>query len=551
MALALSADDRFVVHIQQDERSAGFLALGIGLASGRPAVVLTTSGTAAVELHPAVVEAHHAGVPLLVCTADRPPELRDVGAPQTIDQAHLFGRSVRWFTDAGVPDLEASASWRSLAARAVLEATSSPCGPVHLNLPFREPLVGRPGAIPEGRAAGAAWHEAAAVDRRLAHDDVVALARRCHGRSGVIVAGSGIEHAEPVLVLAHTLGWPVLADPRSGCRLVDRAVIAHFDTILRCAGDADHHHPGSDPSGVAEALRPDVVLRLGGPPASKVLGQWLAAVAADEIMVSADGTWHDPARSAAVVIDAEPSIVCRELAMAVEAEHPSGAWLKRWRQADEAVGRAIGEVLAGRDEPTEPALAREVVAAVPDGGLLLVASSMPVRDVEWYSVAREGLRVLANRGANGIDGLVSTAVGIALGSGVPTVALLGDLAFIHDSNGLLRAAERGADVTIVVVDNNGGGIFSFLPQASHLEPARFEQLFGTPHGADLVALARSYGIPAERIERQADIRPALHDALERGGIRVIVVPTERDANVAVHEAIHVAAARALDGVIAG
>jgi 2-succinyl-5-enolpyruvyl-6-hydroxy-3-cyclohexene-1-carboxylate synthase len=539
MALALSADDRFVVHVQQDERSAGFLALGIGLASGRPAVVLTTSGTAAVELHPAVVEAHHAGVPLVVCTADRPPELRGVGAPQTIDQAHLFGRSVRWFTDVGVPDAEASASWRSLAARAVLEATGSPCGPVHLNLPFREPLVGRPGAIPDGRAARAPWHEAAVVERRLAHDDVLALARRCHGRPGVIVAGSGIEHAEPVLVLAHTLGWPVLADPRSGCRLVDRAVIAHFDTIIRCA------------PAVAGALGPEVVLRLGAPPASKVLGQWSAASDAVEIMVSSDGTWHDPDRSAAVVIDAEPSIVCRELAMAVEAEHPSGAWLQRWRQADEAVGRAIAEVLAGSEEPTEPAIARDVVAAVPDDGLLLVASSMPVRDVEWYSVPREGLRVLANRGANGIDGLVSTAVGIALGSGVPTVALLGDLAFIHDSNGLLGAAERGADVTIVVVDNDGGGIFSFLPQAGHLEPARFEQLFGTPHGADLVALARSYGVPAERIERQADVRPAVHEALERGGVRVVVVPTERSANVAVHDAIHAAAARALDGLIEG
>lgn len=530
LVLALSQDRRVRVEVHHDERSAGFLALGLGRATGRPAVVVTTSGTAAVELHPAVVEAHQAGVPLIACTADRPPELRDVGAPQAIDQTHLFGRSVRWFHDPGVPDDAASGSWRSVAARAVLAATGSPPGPVHLNLPFREPLTGRAAVLPAGRSAEAPWHEAGMTVSRVDRHHLDVLCRHCARHEGVIVAGGEVGDPAAVLVLAHELGWPVLADPRSGCRVPDAAVVAHFDPILRAAG-AD--------------LRPEVVLRLGAPPASKALGRWLAQASATEIAVERHGRWLDADRSAAVLIDADPATVCRELAAQVEDGRAVTPWLSRWAEAERLAAGAIAGVVARHEEPTEPAIARDVVMAVPDGGSLVVSSSMPVRDLEWFAPAREGITVHANRGANGIDGVVSTALGVALGSASPTVALLGDLAFLHDSNGLLRAADRDADLVLVVVDNDGGGIFSFLPQAGTFERDGFERFFGTPHHLELAALAAAHGVPAERVERQADLPAAVAKALAAGGVQVVVVGTDRAANVVVHEEIERAVAEVL------
>jgi 2-succinyl-5-enolpyruvyl-6-hydroxy-3-cyclohexene-1-carboxylate synthase len=533
LALALVADDRIGVHVVHDERSAAFVALGAGLASGRPAIVLTTSGTAAAELHPAVVEAHHAAVPLIVCTADRPPELRDVGAPQAIDQMHLFGRSARWFVDPGVPDDASAATWRSTAARTVAEACGPVAGPVHVNLPFRDPLTGTAGPLPPGRAGGEPWHQRLVPERRLDHEQVALLARHCARREGVIVAGWGVEHPEAVLVLAHTLGWPVLADPRSGCRLPDAAVVAHFDAVVRGAGDA---------------LTPEVVLRLGAPPASRMLAEWVSRTQPTEIVVTNDGAWFDPGRHATLFVDAEPSIACRELAALVEDQHPPTPWLARWGAAQRAAATAIARVIGQHEVPTEPAIARDVVACVPDDGTLVVSSSMPVRDVEWFAAPREGGRVLANRGANGIDGVVSTALGAALASSGPTVALVGDLGFIHDSNGLLQASRRQADLTVVVVDNDGGGIFSFLPQAELLDRPTFETLFGTPHGIDLAALASAYGVAVHVVDRQDDLRPVLHEAMERGGCRVVLVRTERRTNVEVHAAIHSAVNEALAGL---
>jgi 2-succinyl-5-enolpyruvyl-6-hydroxy-3-cyclohexene-1-carboxylate synthase len=530
IALALAEDERMRVTVCHDERSAGFVGIGIGMASGRPAVVVTTSGTAAAELHPAIVEADLAGIPLIVATADRPAELRDVGAPQAIDQTHLFGRSVRWFVDPGVPDEGATHSWRSLAARAVIEADAPHSGPVHLNLPFRDPLIGRAGALPPARPAHRPWHERVAGERRLDHDQIALLGRLCSRQEGVIVAGGGIAHPEAVLVLAHTLGWPVLADPRSGCRVPDGAVVCHFDAIVRSAADA---------------LAPRVALRLGTPPASKVLGELLARPEVAEIVVAGDDAWFDPHRGSALLVDAEPSVVCRELAAVVEGQGPPTPWLPRWRAADDDAARIIAEVISRHDEPTEPGIARAVVDALPDGSNLLVGSSMPIRDVEWYASAREGLRVLANRGANGIDGIVSTAVGLSLTSPGPMAALLGDLAFLHDTGGLALLARQRCDLALVVVDNDGGGIFSFLPQASALERARFEELFGTPHGLDLAAIVSAHGIPVEVARRGRDVGLAIENAVEVDGPRVVVVETDRSRNVEVHDAIHSAVADAL------
>ena len=522
LALALAAHRDVTVQVQHDERSGGFLALGWALAGGAPVVVLTTSGTATAELHPAVVEAHHAGVPLLVCTADRPPELQDVGAPQTIDQTHLYGRAVRWFADPGVAHAPGSGRWRALAARALAEAVGPPAGPVQLNLPFREPLVGTPGPLPPGRADGRPW--ATVVAASTGGVDLAPLV----GRRGVLIAGPDSGHRDNVLGIAEALGWPVVADPRSQAWVDDPHVVAHLDGILR--SDA-----------ARAALRPDVVLRLGEPPASRVVNEWFAASGAEQIVVAGTG-WSDPDATAAVVVRSAPA----GLVGAVDGSAPAapGMWLGHWQAAASAAAMVVAE---GRSaQPNEPDVTRDLVAALPDGGQLVVSSSMPIRDLERYAVPRAGLRVLANRGANGIDGVVSTAVGAAL-TGRPTALLIGDIAFLHDSNGLLGAAQRGVDLVAVVVDNDGGGIFSFLPQATTLPGDRFETLFGTPHGLDLVALAQAYGVEARSVT--TDAGPAAAEALDKGGIHVLVVRTTRPANVDVHHQVDDAIATAVTAAL--
>ncbi len=537
MALALAAEERIAVHVHHDERAGAFITLGLGLASGRPALVLTTSGTAAVELHPAVVEAHQASVPLIVITADRPPELHHVGAPQTVDQIHLFGGAVRWFADPGVPDAAASGAWRSLAARAVAEATTGPAGPgpVHLNLPFREPLAGIAGELPPGRSDGAPWHTT--IGRRAAVDrfGTARLEELLDADRGVIVAGAGAGDPAVVHALSAATGWPVLADPRSGCRTPTPGVVGAFDAILR-------HAP------TAEALAPDVVLRLGMPPASKVLGQWIAGSGAVEVAIDPYGRWFDAEHRAAHVLHADAAAACQALVHLVGGPSTGGDWSQAWADADAAAQDAFDAVLARHVEPTEPGIARTVADALPEGSTLVVSSSMPVRDLEWFAAPRSSLRVLANRGANGIDGVVSTAVGVALaarGSGAATAVLVGDVALLHDSNALLGLADRGVDLTIVVVDNDGGGIFSFLPQAGVLAAERFEQLFGTPHGVDLSVLAAAHGLVTVKPEGAGDVIDALRASIGAGGSRVVRIQTDRAANVEVHDELYEAVAAAL------
>jgi 2-succinyl-5-enolpyruvyl-6-hydroxy-3-cyclohexene-1-carboxylate synthase len=507
------------------------MALGLGLATGRPAVLVCSSGTAAAELHPAVVEAHQAEVPLLVCTADRPPELRDVSAPQTIDQDRLFTTAVRWFHDPGVPDLAIATTWRSFGARAVAEATGMRPGPVHLNLPFRDPLVGDPGRLPEGRPGGEPWHRVVESPAALPPAKVAELALLLDEQRGVIVAGHGAGEPAVVHTLATATGWPVLADPRSGCRLPLPSTVAAFDDLLRHERFAADHTP-------------TIVLRLGRPPASKVLFQWLAGCGARQVQVDAAGTWADPEHTAAVMVTADPTSLCRSLAERLRGA--SGTpWAARWARAEAKAQAAIAAVLTSHAEPTEPQVARSVVAALPDGATLVVSSSMPIRDVEWYAAPRDGIRVVSNRGANGIDGVVSTATGVAFGSRGPTALLIGDVAFLHDANGLLGVAGRGIDLTIVVVDNDGGGIFSFLPQATAVPADRFERLFGTPHGVDPLAVAEAHGVPGLEVKAAAEVGPAVAASMGERGVRLIRVRTDRSANVAVHDELHRAVAASL------
>jgi len=526
LALALADRPELRLHVFHDERSAGFAAIGLGLSTGRPAVVVCTSGTAAAELHAAVVEAHQAEVPLVVCTADRPPELREVAAPQTIDQLGLYGAAVRYAADPGPPDAAMASRWRSLVSRALADAVGPWPGPVHLNLPFRDPLVGQAGDLPPGRPAGRPWYQAVSGRPALDQDQLDALAAGLDQQRGVIVAGAGAGEPDAVHALATAAGWPVLADPRSGCRLPRPSTVAAFDDLLRHAGFAAAHTP-------------TVVLRLGRPPASKVLAQWLAASGAEQVQVTASAAWVDPEGTAARRVVADPTRVCGELAGRVSAGART-PWPARWRRAEELAQEAIGKVLAGYG-PTEPGVARALVEALPAGATLVSSSSMPVRDVEWYAAPRDGLRHMANRGANGIDGVVSTAVGVALGSAAPTALLIGDIALLHDTNGLLGLRDRAADLTIVVVDNDGGGIFSFLPQATEVPADRFEQLFGTPHGVDLTGLAAAHGLPTAELEDLGDLPGLLGD-----GPRLVRVRTGRAANVAVHQAIHDAVLAVLD-----
>jgi 2-succinyl-5-enolpyruvyl-6-hydroxy-3-cyclohexene-1-carboxylate synthase len=549
LALADAADHgRLRLHIQHDERSGAFLALGVGLATGRPAVVLTTSGTAAAELHPAVVEADLAAVPLLACTADRPPELRDVGAPQAIDQVHLFGRSVRWYGDPGVPDDGGRDRWRAFAARAYAATTGPRPGPVHLNLPFREPLVGAAAELPPPRPGGGPWARAvdAAGDPAPALAD---LAADLAGRRGIVVAGSvpgcagGIDgglDGEAVHAAAAALGWPVVAEPRSPAWRPADTLVPHLDAVLR------------SPRAAAE-LRPDVIVRLGQPGASRVVNEWLAAAGAVEVVAGAPG-WSDPSATAAVLVDRAGPLVSALAAAAADAIPPDG-WFARWRTVADAArvaaDGALGSAVPPEDGPTEPAAARAVVRGVAAGTTLVVSSSMPIRDVERYAVPRREVRVLANRGANGIDGVVSTAVGVAVGTQAPTALLIGDVAFLHDSNGLLGAAGRGIDLLCVVVDNDGGGIFSFLPQARALAADRFETLFGTPHGLDLAALAAAYGVRARRLDRREDVTGAVAEAAAERGVQVLVVPTDRAANVELHRRVDDSVAAAVEAALAG
>jgi 2-succinyl-5-enolpyruvyl-6-hydroxy-3-cyclohexene-1-carboxylate synthase len=518
MALALAGSPDIEVHVVHDERSASFVALGVALSTGIPAALLCTSGTAATHFHAAVVEAHQSGVPMLVITADRPAELHGVGAPQTIEQTNLYGSAVRSFRDPGVADDQHRETWRSIAADAWRSAVCDAPGPAHLNLAFREPLLGVPGELPAVDAVVLPGPDPVGID------DLVGL---LHAPRGVIVAGNGVDRPQCVQALAEATGWPVLADPLSGCQMLDAAVV-RFDAALRHGGFAADH-------------RPTVVVQLGMPPASKVLAQWLAGSGATHVAVSGTGLVSDPNLLGARQVHAPIGELCAALADRMSG-HRNRAWMDGWVRADHAARAALDAALDAEQRLSEPGTARAITASMPVGGHLVVASSMPVRDVEWFGAPRGDITVHANRGANGIDGVIATAIGVAIGSGAPTAVLLGDVAFCHDASSLTALRSRGLDLTIVVTDNDGGAIFSFLPQATALPADRFEQLFGTPHGTDIVEVARAFGLRAYT----ADSAEVLAAAFEEPDTCVVRVASNREDNVGVHAALNAAVVAALD-----
>jgi 2-succinyl-5-enolpyruvyl-6-hydroxy-3-cyclohexene-1-carboxylate synthase len=519
LAAAFAAHPTITDWSIHDERSAGFVALGIAKAGGLPAAVISTSGTAAAEYTPAVIEADAAAVPLLVLTADRPPELRGVGAPQTIDQLGLYGGAVRWFHDAGVPDEATIAAVPGLAAHAWSTALRPPAGPVHLNLPFREPLAdGPPGALPAATPLLMGAAASAPGDAELA-----GLADLVSGRRTLLVVGPTEEDglAEACAALAAAGDFPLLADPLSGVRHGphDRGhVVAHGDLL---AG-----------AGLLDRLAPEAIVRFGGLPTSKPIWQWMAAHPEIPQILVDRGRWRDATGSARVVVDGAAAPLASSLAGLVDPAEPS--WWKAWHEADAAAGAALAAGLADLPFPNEPAVARSVVATLPPDAILMVGSSMPVRDVDTFGGSRATpLRILGNRGANGIDGTLSTALGAAAGN-APVTALVGDVAVVHDLNALATIARLAPRLTVVAIHNDGGGIFHFLPQRdpSVLAPEVFERHLATPHGLDLVAVAAATGLEARRIASSAELEAAL--ATPPPAPRFLEIRTDRTANAEHH-----------------
>ena len=528
LALAFEKESRLQTHIHLDERSAAFFALGVARATGVPAIVVCTSGTAAANLFPAIVEARHASVPLIAITADRPPELRATGANQTVDQIKMFGDAVVWFAEAGVPD-EAPTSpayWRSLTCRAVTEASTRP-GPVHINVALRDPLYPSESTAPyplaiEGRDAGRPWTEVFSAAPAPSEASVAELARTIEETErGVVVAGATADDLHPLHELADAAGWPVLAEPASNIRVP--GTISTYDALLRSERFTSAH-------------KPDVVLRVGKLALGRPLARFLTG--ARQIAIGGGENRWDEQRRVETLLHADPAPLC-SLVSAQTAPRVESDWLRSWRDSDGIARRAIDEVLDSTDAPNEPRAARDLAAALQDGTNLFAAASMPIRDLDSFMVPRTGLSVHANRGANGIDGNISTVLGIAAATGSPTAALIGDLALLHDSNGMLYEGKNDLDVSFVVINNEGGGIFSFLERAGL---PHFERLFGTPQGVDLQRWAELYGIKYSNIERSADLTEAMRS---QEGVRLIEVRTDREDNVKIHRAIWQAVENAL------
>jgi 2-succinyl-5-enolpyruvyl-6-hydroxy-3-cyclohexene-1-carboxylate synthase len=571
LVLTLAGEPRLRCFSHVDERCAGFFALGLAKASGLPVAVACTSGTAAAELLPAAIEAREARVPLLLLTADRPPELRENGAGQAIDQLKLFGGAAKWFFEVGLHEAdEGSRRWmRNLACRAYWTALEARPGVVHLNFPLREPLLtdeepprdhtGRPGGLPYVRrqpASPAARWAASALGT------LVTGARR-----GVLVAGRH-ERETPLgqaaAAFATAAGWPLLADPLSGGRRGD-AAIAHYDALLR-------------DEGFAAGVEPDLVLRVGDLPVSKPLRTWLAGLTGvRQVALDPEAAWQDPASAVWDSLALEPAAALSRLAgsmagASAPAREVEGEWLASWRSADERAAEAISGVL-DHHRISEPAVASELGVLLPERSTLFVASSMPVRDIEtFWPVRSDPPRVLCNRGANGIDGTVSSALGAAADSSCPVVLLIGDVALAHDIGGLLGARRLGLRLTIVLLENGGGGIFDFLEvsrsrmgrapdptavgDADGEHAAEEEDIYtrhvATPTGLDFSRAAALYGLSHERVEDVQGFRAALERSLDSAQpSSIIEVSGERQANVELHRRIWQAVALALNPPEAG
>ena len=512
LALACARRLELRVHVRIDERSAGFFALGRALATHVPVAIVVTSGTAAAELHACVAEASQAFVPLLVLTADRPPELHGVGAPQTIDQHELFGEMVRCFEDPGVARGDDAHTWRSLAQRlwngAAPQTTASPGpGPVHLNAAFVEPLVADARELPAPSATTPVTRSSTTNVANL--EDLRVLCVAGHGVSARMVDDCS------------SLNWAVVGDATA------LGTISYFDPLLR-------------DTRFAQEVRPDVVVRLGGMPASRVLQERLREWRVRTVGFDGAGFVSDPDRLVTDCLVGLPDPLHEPKA--------DGEYLRLWSEAATHVGEWLAKVDEEEDALHEISLARCVVEESTRRDIpLVIGSSMPVRDVEWWTPTRVA-PTFSNRGVNGIDGVVSTVLGVAAGS--RAIGLVGDLTMLHDVSALVDGVgDAGGTGVLVVADNHGGGIFSFLTQRASVDDVRFEQLFGTPRDHDLVTIARAFGHESLRVSTISQLRVALEAACGRDGLSVIVadVPS-RDENVQLHDEWNEKVASILEGV---
>ncbi len=542
LALALRATSGLRCWVHLDERAGAFFALGAAKAARRPAAILATSGTAVVNFAPAVAEARYGRVPLILLTADRPAELHGRGAPQTIDQVELFGRHAKWFAELPPPEASeaAIAHIREVVTEVVARAVAAPAGPVQLNLPFREPL------LPDGPLTDGPFETTATQTPATGLDpaDVErAAAMIDEARRGLIVCGplDAPGFAAAVTKLAARSGFPLFADGLSNVRSGTHersCVVAHHDALLR-----------------SDAVRgwnePDLVLRFGATPTSKALNQLLDGLEAPQVLIDDGAGWERSPEP--TLIDSDPVVFADRLAQALTTRARPTDWLARWQAADKAATDALARWRTRRNEPFEAAIFERLDEAVPDDAIVVVGNSMPVRDLDTFLPASpHQVRCLGNRGANGIDGLISTALGAAAAQERPVVAIVGDVSFLHDLNALVAARRLGLDVTIVLVNNDGGGIFSFLPQASATLPGvglpeRYEELFGTPHGTDFGPLVGALG--ADYLVAMGDgVAAAVREALGRPGVSVVELRTDRARNVELHRQAFDVVARAAESL---
>jgi 2-succinyl-5-enolpyruvyl-6-hydroxy-3-cyclohexene-1-carboxylate synthase len=526
MAMVMAEHPEINIHIHVDERSAAFFALGIAKSTNKPVAILCTSGTAAANYYPAIVEARYSRVPLLVLTADRPHELREVGAPQAIDQIHLYGQHVKWFADMALPESsnDMIRYARTVCARAAAIASQAPAGPVHLNFPFREPLIPKIDEDTfrlEERPLG--YVNVRNGEMTLREDEFREIAQKLNGKNGIIICGNiaDDQFAQAVTELATVLKLPILADPlsqlRSGQHNLEN-IVETYDTFLR----------NED---VKSFLKPDVILRFGAMPISKALAIFLKENhQTEQFVIDGAGGWRDPGSLSTEMVFCNETIFCEQL-LAFTKRAKTGEFLEKWLEVNNLT-KANMALIKDSQTLSEGRLFYQLAEMLPENATLFVGNSMPIRDLDSFFLNNhKSIKVMANRGANGIDGTVSTALGAAIYS-QPLYLVLGDLTFFHDLNGMIASKLYGIDIRIIVINNNGGGIFSFLPQSQH--PKNFELLFGTPLDLEFEHAVTMFNGNYTKVEGWDHLGDLMNQSTQVKGLNVYEVVTNRNSNLTQH-----------------
>ncbi|MSQ21878.1 MAG: 2-succinyl-5-enolpyruvyl-6-hydroxy-3-cyclohexene-1-carboxylic-acid synthase [Dehalococcoidia bacterium] len=557
LAISFARQPAIKTWVHLDERSASFFALGMARSLGEPVALVCSSGTASANFYPAIAEARNSLAPIIVLTADRPPEISDWGALQTIDQVGMYGTHAKWSVNMPPPEAtrELMAFVRSTACRAFTTALEPSAGPVHVNFPFRDPL--EPAVVPNdfpdtaedmadeawhGRADNGPYIRAVMSERQPVPENVERLAADLASTErGVIICGpqSDPELAASVSALAKRLSYPVLAEPLSQvrCGTHDRSMVVDcYDAFLR---DSD----------LAAALAPEVVIRFGALPTTKTISQYLERHrAARHIMVDTGQSWNDPLHVTSDMLRLDPVLLCNGMVSSIEGGRTPGPWASRWRQVASATRAAMKKEIGGFQQMFEGKVFSELARFLPEDATLFAGNSMPVRDMDtFFPSGAKRIRFMTNRGASGIDGVVSTALGAsAVGRG-KLVLVIGDISFYHDMNGLLAAKAHGLDSTIIVINNDGGGIFSFLPQAAYEDV--FETYFGTSHGLTFRATAELYNLGYRKVEEWRQFQEAVAESLNSSGTDIIEIPGDRALNVTLHRRVWAAVAASVQAAV--